>query len=111
MTPSQAIRSTSRFPIGLRLTDWSERPLSSTSKLDNASDRLPNLIELRRSQVIEMNVSCSTGSVQLRICVVLPVYNDWVCLTRLLPEIDQALSASRCTATVVIINDGGEEPP
>jgi polyisoprenyl-phosphate glycosyltransferase len=54
-----------------------------------------------------MGGSADPGST-LRACVLLPAYNDWACFPRLLSEIDQALTASRCTARVVIVNDGGE---
>jgi hypothetical protein len=46
----------------------------------------------------------------MKACVLLPVYNDWPCLPRLLREIDRALSALDVSATVVIINDGGDPP-
>lgn len=47
----------------------------------------------------------------MKACVLLPVYNDWPCLPRLLSELDQTLSALDLLATIVIINDGGMPPP
>ena len=46
----------------------------------------------------------------MKACVLLPVYNDWRCLPRLLSEIDQALAKVDAIATIVIINDGGNPP-
>jgi hypothetical protein len=43
-------------------------------------------------------------------CVLLPVYNDWPSLPRLLVELDRAFSALDIFSTVVIINDGGRPP-
>lgn len=42
----------------------------------------------------------------MRIAILLPVYNDWDCLPRLLTEIDAALTGD-LGATVIIVNDGG----
>jgi hypothetical protein len=47
----------------------------------------------------------------MKACVLLPVYNDWPCLPRLLAEIDESLSSLDISATIVIINDGGNPPP
>src|SRR5215217_9524244 len=46
----------------------------------------------------------------MKACVLLPVYNDWRCLPRLLSEIDEALSIIDTIATIVIVNDGGNPP-
>jgi hypothetical protein len=46
----------------------------------------------------------------MKACVLLPVYNDWMCLPRLLSETDQALAKIDAVATIVIINDGGNPP-
>ena len=46
----------------------------------------------------------------MNLCILLPVYNDWSCLPRLLRELDQSLLASDAFATVVILNDGGDPP-
>jgi glycosyltransferase involved in cell wall biosynthesis len=46
----------------------------------------------------------------MKACILLPVYNDWRCLPRLLGELDNSLSALGVTGTVVIINDGGDPP-
>jgi len=46
----------------------------------------------------------------MKACVLLPVYNDWLCLPRLLRELDKSFSALDVSATVVIINDGGDPP-
>jgi hypothetical protein len=46
----------------------------------------------------------------MRVCILLPVYNDWACLPRLLGELDQSLSALSAAATIVILNDGGNAP-
>lgn len=54
-----------------------------------------------------MDVARDNGPARLRTCILLPTYNDWSCLPRLLVEIDGALSAEGCSATVVIVNDGG----
>jgi hypothetical protein len=44
----------------------------------------------------------------MKACILLPVYNDWKCLPRLLSEIEKALSTIDASATVVILNDGGD---
>src|SRR5258707_8991875 len=45
---------------------------------------------------------------RMKACILLPVYNDWKCLPRLLSEIEKALSTIDASATVVILNDGGD---
>jgi hypothetical protein len=47
----------------------------------------------------------------MKACILLPVYNDWKCLPRLLVELDETLQALGASASVVIINDGGDPPP
>ena len=46
----------------------------------------------------------------MRVAILIPVYNDWACLPRLLAEIDATLGDD-CKASVVIINDGGASLP
>lgn len=46
----------------------------------------------------------------MRVAILIPVYNDWDCLPRLLNEIDAVL-AGNLSATVVIVNDGGASAP
>ena len=46
----------------------------------------------------------------MKVCILLPVYNDWRCLPRLLGELDKSLLTLGASASVVIINDGGDAP-
>jgi hypothetical protein len=46
----------------------------------------------------------------MKICILLPVYNDWICLPRLIGEIDCSLAAVNASAVIIIINDGGDPP-
>lgn len=43
--------------------------------------------------------------------MVLPVYNDWISVQRLLPRIDQALSSVPCQARVLLVDDASDEEP
>jgi glycosyltransferase involved in cell wall biosynthesis len=43
----------------------------------------------------------------MKVCILLPVYNDWGCLPRLLSELDGSLSTMDAFASIVILNDGG----
>jgi polyisoprenyl-phosphate glycosyltransferase len=45
------------------------------------------------------------------IALVLPVYNDWTAVERLLPRIDQALNSIPCRARVLLVDDASDEEP
>src|SRR6185369_10680448 len=46
------------------------------------------------------------------VVIVVPVFNDWAALARLLPDIDTALGAARLTGRVAVVDDGStSEPP
>ncbi|HEY7334899.1 MAG TPA: glycosyltransferase [Bryobacteraceae bacterium] len=45
------------------------------------------------------------------IAIVLPVYDDWVAVQRLLPAIDQALASIPCRARVLMVDDASNDRP
>ena len=51
------------------------------------------------------------GGVEREQLVILtPVYNDWRVLRMLLAELDAELLANAATASVIVVNDGSQEP-
>lgn len=50
----------------------------------------------------------STGN---ELVIMIPVYNDWVALDLLLPEIDRVLNVHRLSADVLVIDDGSSTGP
>jgi len=55
---------------------------------------------------------CHDGLVHVQeIAMVLPVYNDWTSVQRLLPQIDGALNTIRRRARVLLVDDASDEEP
>ena len=50
------------------------------------------------------------GGARRELVVLLPVFNDWAALGKLLGGLDRALASSRIEADVLVVNDGSTEP-
>jgi hypothetical protein len=46
-----------------------------------------------------------------QIAIVIPIYNDWTAVQRLLPLLDDALGSIRCRARVLLVDDASTEHP
>jgi hypothetical protein len=51
-----------------------------------------------------------SGAVETELIILLPVYNDWDALSRLLPSLDDELKTNGLRATILLVDDGSPVP-
>jgi len=66
------------------------------------------MVETKNSPASALD-ECDYGHLDL--VIIIPCYEDWGALQRLLPDLDQTLRTLELQGLVVVVNDGGSPPP
>ena len=86
-----------------QILDLWHRPIAS----------LPNaILSARRiSSFVKRDLNSLSQMISDKLTILMPVYNDWQALSRLLPSLDSELRNAGYRAAVLLIDDGSTTPP